>query len=200
MGLFSVVFGKKRRVRVGVGVSDEFLPAGAVELDASINETHGADVDITQHPVEEGADITDHARIKPETLSITGVVTNTPLILNASANASPTRAEEAYAKLREILRTRELISVITSLRQYDSMLLASMPVTRDATTGNIINATLNFQEIIIADSETVSVPVPAAGTPSTAGAVNGGKQAAVVSSTADASVSTSALKSLLGAF
>jgi hypothetical protein len=198
MGLFSLIFGSKRRVRIGNAVSDDFLPIGAVQLDASLNETHSGSVDVTQHPVEEGADITDHVRIKPETLSITGIVSNTPLIFLASLRESPTRAEEAYEKLRDILRTREPISVITTLRQYENMVLTSMQTNRDASTGNVVNVTLNFQEIIIASSETVAAPEPAAGTPSSAGATNAGKQGTATA--ASPGPPTSALKSLSGSF
>ncbi len=200
MGLFSLVFGARRRVRFGVAVSDEFLPVGAVELDASLNETHSSSVDVTQHPVEDGADITDHVRIKPETISITGVVTNTPLIFLASFRESPTRAEEAYETMRELLRNREPISVITTLRQYDNMILTNMQTSRDARTGNVVQCTLNFQEIIIANSETVEAPEPEAGSASSAGAVNGGTQGAGAASAGAASSSQSALSSLVGAF
>lgn len=200
MSLFSILFGKKQKVRIGVAVSDEFLPAGAVELDASLNEGHSSTADVTQFPVEEGADITDHVRIKPETLSITGVVTNTPLIFLASLRESPTRAEEAYGKLRDILRAREPVSVITSLRQYENMVLTSMKTSRDASTGSVVNVQLDFQEIIVASSESVAAPEPTAGAPSSAGAANAGSQAAGPASAGAAGASQSALSGIVGAF
>jgi len=199
MGLFDVVFGTKRKVRIGQNVSDEFLPAGAVELDASINETHNSTAEVTSHPVEDGADITDHVRVKPETLSITGVVTNHPLIFLASLRESPTRAEEAYGKLRDILIARERISVITSLRQYENMVLTSMQTNRDVNTGNIINVTLNFQEVIIATTESVAAPEPAAGAGNAGGAANAGKQGAADAGAAGGGAKQSLLKAGLGA-
>lgn len=49
-------------------------------LDASVNEMHGAESQITEHQVETGPNITDYIRPMPLRLSITGVVTNTPIV------------------------------------------------------------------------------------------------------------------------
>lgn len=152
MGLFSLIFGAKRRVRIGIGVSDEFLPAGAVEFDATLSESHTAGNEITKHPVEVGSDITDHIRRQPEKLTLQGIVSNTPLVFLASLTESPTRAEEAYEKLKEIKDNGQLISVVTTLRQYDNMALVNMSVVRDVQNGNVLNATLELEEILTAET------------------------------------------------
>ena len=41
---------------------------GTIELDAVTTETHGAEVEITDFPIETGSSITDHVRRKPLTL------------------------------------------------------------------------------------------------------------------------------------
>lgn len=48
-------------------------------LDATVKENFQATAEPTQHPVEAGADITDHVILKPKSLSISGIVTETPL-------------------------------------------------------------------------------------------------------------------------
>lgn len=59
-------------------------------LDCSITESHTGEVEVTDHPVEEGFNVSDHARPKPNTLTITGMISNTPIGL---ANpAGPTGA------------------------------------------------------------------------------------------------------------
>lgn len=47
-------------------------------LDATIKETFSIKAEPTQHPVEGKADITDHVIIKPNTLAINGIITETP--------------------------------------------------------------------------------------------------------------------------
>lgn len=161
MGALSLLFGDKTRARVGL-----------VQFDASLTETHNKEVEVTDHPVEEGADITDHIRPVPESVDINGMVTNTPLVILASLRAdSPLvgdatpiedRAGLAYAELQRIMDDGELVTVVTSLREYENMVLTSMSVPRDVGNGNVLNANLSLREIIIAETERVAAPEPEA--------------------------------------
>lgn len=55
------------------------LQIASIWIDVSIREEHSRGAEVTQHPVEEGADVTDHVRLQAPTLQIEGVVTNTPI-------------------------------------------------------------------------------------------------------------------------
>jgi hypothetical protein len=159
MGLTELIFGPKTHLTVGV-----------VQFDASISETHARECQVTDHPVEEGATISDHIRRTPEKLDVNGIVTNHPLIFLASVQAvspltddlSPVtdRAELAYSKLRELMDNGELVTVVTSLWEYSNMAITSMSVTRDVQNGNVLNCSLSLREVIIAKTETVAAPVP----------------------------------------
>lgn len=151
--LFSLIFGKKRRVRIGGDATTyEFLPTGGVEFDAVLSESHGGTNEITKHPVETGADITDHIRRQPETLALTGVISNTPLVFLASLTEKPDRAERGYQALKKIKDDGTLVRVLTTLREYDNMVIQSMTVNRDVQTGNIVKADLQLVEIFTAES------------------------------------------------
>lgn len=52
---------------------------GGIWLDASLEELHISDSEVTTHPVEEGSDITDHVRPKADAIRLTGVVSNQPI-------------------------------------------------------------------------------------------------------------------------
>jgi len=159
MGLTELIFGPKTHLTVGV-----------VQFDASVSETHTRECEICDHPVEEGATISDHIWRTPERLEVNGIVTNHPLVFLASVQAvspltddmSPVtdRAEVAYFKLAELMDTGQLVSVVTSLREYQNMAIVSMSVTRDVQTGNVLNCSLSLREIIIAQTETVAAPEP----------------------------------------
>ena len=195
MGLTELIFGAPVKVRVGVGASDEFLPAGAIEFDASVTETHDAENEITQFPVESGADITDHIRPQPERITINGVVTNTPIVFLGGIASDPARAEDAYAKVKSMRDNGDLVSVVTSLRQYDNMAIESFSVLRDAQNGNVMNATLTLREIFIAETATVAAPEPEAGQAGGAGASNLGEQSTPPAPEAQ---NTSALSAITG--
>lgn len=168
------------KVQVGEGVTtgNPFLPIGAVEFDAALSETHVGNAEVTKHPVEVGADISDHVRRQPEQLTINGIVSNTPLVFFASLQESPRRAEEAYGKLKELKDNGTVISVVTSLREYANMVITGFTVTRDAQNGQVLNCTLDLVEVLTAEVQTAEVPVPEEGVPNKSGASALGTQAA----------------------
>lgn len=147
MGTFGLIF--KQKVRFGVNASDEFLPFGAVELDASIDETHRSANEITQFPVEVGVDISDHIRRQPETLSIRGIVTDHPISFGGTFGVSG-RSLEAYQNVLTMIDQAQLISVVTSLRQYANMAIESMEVPRNNRRSNAVEMILNLREVLTA--------------------------------------------------
>lgn len=146
-----------------------------IELDASISESHVGEVEVTEHPVEQGANISDHARPKPETLSIEGVVSNTPVsrkqvlkiqngIGSAESNADDVRfrpewAESAYTKLRSLKDSGILVTVVTKLRTYTNMALKNLSVPRNAQTGEVLRFTAQFLQIKVVQNKSITLPV-----------------------------------------
>lgn len=61
-----------------------------------LSESRPHNLDITSHPVEEGADVTDHAKLQRSSYSIEGVVTE-----NASA---------AHAKMRNLQINKKIVA------------------------------------------------------------------------------------------
>lgn len=141
-------------------------------LDASLSEKHGAEVEVTEHPVEEGADISDHRRVKPRQITIEGIVSNTP-VPDASAPAVPvtafgvtwlsrstgdgTRASDALDKLEKLVESDVLIDIVTSLTAYENMTLVNVDIPRDASSGQALKFTATFREIRFASNEVVGI-------------------------------------------
>ena len=50
-----------------------------LQFDACINEQHGREAQVTTNPIEDGGVISDHIIVQPLGLSLTGVVSDTPL-------------------------------------------------------------------------------------------------------------------------
>jgi hypothetical protein len=138
-----------------------------IELDCAISESHVGEVDITEHPVEEGFNVSDHSRPKPDALTLEGIVSNTPFnqsqrtrvikVLgdtkfqsNSQADRSqgtPGYAEAAYTKLRKLRDTGKIISVVTQIRTYSNMVMTSLAIPRDGKTGDALRFTASFKQI-----------------------------------------------------
>ena len=56
----------------------------AVTVDATTSESHDADVDVTESPVESGSNISDHARAQLRTVTVEGVISNLTTGLDGS--------------------------------------------------------------------------------------------------------------------
>jgi len=139
-----------------------------VELDASIEESHVGRVEKSTHPVEAGSDITDHLRRLPDKLTIRGVITNTPISFLASITSrSPVTGDVGFAQDRVDLGYRELLrakdagdigTVVTSLREYKNMAITSLSVSRNANSGNILDISIELEEVLISTTETIEAP------------------------------------------
>lgn len=137
-------------------------------LDASVFETHTGNAVVTDYPVEVGADITDHIRREHEILDIRGVVSNQPIAIggpllantSVSGGSRLNRAEDAYEFLKNTKDSGKLVGIATTLRNYRNMAILGLGVTRDKESGNIVNLSLNFREIITSQTESVNVADP----------------------------------------
>lgn len=81
MALISLLTGNltpRTKFQSGVDGSDLFV------VDAVLSITAEHEAEATENPVEDGADITDHIRVKPIKLSLEGIASETPINLGAS--------------------------------------------------------------------------------------------------------------------
>lgn len=142
-----------------------------VLIDVVVTELHASDVQITDHPVEKGVDITDHFQPRPRGLKLDCVLTDTPL--EVGQPAAPGRSKDAYAAIERLQAEGKLITVTTSLRQYENLLVEHLSAPVDASTGDGLKFSITLREIRTVESKTVPVRVSV---PRAAKPVNLGKQ------------------------
>ena len=160
-------FINKPQASIGSQEQDSKL---SVLLDASVSEVHTSSANITSHPVERGANITDHVHRQPDTLTIQGIVSNTPTrfpqgtigvalvrtVANLVNGVSNDLAKTAYEQLLQLVEGKELIKIVTTLREYNDMLLENLTVTRDAENGDCLNFTVTARQVRLIKTSSVS--------------------------------------------
>lgn len=127
-----------------------FLPKRAIgpfNAPVTIEEAGRDELEITQHPVQQGASITDHSFVKPASLSLSLLWGNQDAPLS-----------ETYKNLLELQSQREPFDVVTGKRIYKNMMMKSLGQTTDATTENVLKVSMELQEIIITSLEVTTVP------------------------------------------
>lgn len=120
---------------------------GGFKANVVIDEVATDELEITQHPVQEGAAITDHAYKKP-----VGVTIN--MVFSDEQDPLP----EIYEKLLKLQASRVPFDVVTGKRIYKNMLFKSLGNTTDQKTENVLSINCQLQEIIIVTVEITSVP------------------------------------------
>jgi len=122
-------------------------------LDASYSQRHEFAADTTDHPVEDGVDVTDHVRRLPVTLVVEGVVSAYRI---GDPNAELGRELDAWGLLETMVGS--VFQVSTTLRSYPSMVLLRASVTREAGQGGDLLPSLELREIRKVRQATATLP------------------------------------------
>lgn len=143
---------------------------GTIRAQVTIEEQHTDELVVTQHPVEQGASISDHAYKQPSSVTIRCGWSNSGLQSMGSIIASAYDAitgggelklnyiKGVYQKLLALQESRIPFDVLTGKRSYKNMLFSSLSVTTDAGTENCLMVTAVCQQVIMVQTKVVLVP------------------------------------------
>lgn len=135
-------------------------------IDVAKVEQHSFENEVTSFPVEKGADVTDHVRARPISVSIDGVVSNTPIGSRSEEGEGDGKlpVDDALAHLRSLRERREPVTIETNLGRYEDMILQSLYTPQDATTGLALRFSAVFVQLALVSTErtTIRVKIPAA--------------------------------------
>lgn len=122
---------------------------GTLIPDVVVGEAHRDELIITQHPVEGGGIISDHAFLRP-------VEVEMQIGYSDSTGRYVGYSRDAYERMRALQKSRRPINVSTGKRRYKNMLVRSIAVVTDSHSENILMATVSLQEVIIVSTQTTS--------------------------------------------
>lgn len=128
-------------------ISTSSRSLGGIIPDVVIEETHRDSLIITQHPVEKGAAITDHAFLRPAEVEMRCGFSN-------ASHGDEGYARAVYDGLRRLQASRQPFAVYTGKRAYRDMLIADLGVTTEARTENVLAVAVRLQQIIIVSTKT----------------------------------------------
>lgn len=157
----------------GLGVT---VPAATIAADAVVSETHTRTNTVTDHPVEEGANISDHSRPEPDRVSVELYVSDTPAsveqmqraqkfmqqaglgaVLNpdgeSSVAAVPGYSRAVRDRLDGYRLAGQLVTVATAIKLYQSMVIESIAETRTAKEAEAFHATISFKFIRVVQNK-----------------------------------------------
>lgn len=168
-----------------------FYPASGRELiaQATVEEVHTDTLEITDHPIERGAAVTDHAFKRPAEVVVRCLFSNSPssyqgivgkAISGAAAlggsglrtaigafttaqsllgGQAPSQAVELYADFLAAQASRMLFDVYTGKRVYQNMLLREISQTTDRTSENALVITATWRQVLLVSTRTIDLPI-----------------------------------------
>ena len=134
---------------------------GSVIVDGYLSETHNRNSTITRYPVEGGDEITDHIQNHPISVTVSGIVSNTPLNRNLFTNLrgdfSEDRVVAAFEEFERLREAKQPISIVTGLKVYEGMAIESFTPTKNQRTGYSMEFSMTLIKITIVSSQTVEI-------------------------------------------
>ncbi|MGH8431845.1 MAG: phage baseplate protein [Solimonas sp.] len=140
---------------------------GEITIPVMFEEAHQDELQITEHPVEKGAEINDHAfKRQPEVVIKCGWSNSDLKALAGTVQAvflggslpSADYISTVYSQLLELQERREPFDVVTSLRMYESMLFKSLAVLKDQKTGAALSVTATLKQLRIVETQATTLP------------------------------------------
>lgn len=147
-----------------------------ITMHAVPQETHQLANEITDHPVEEGFNASDHSRPQPDRVTFDARISNTPLSTSQATEAVKSQgftfqtttaaadaagaigAVDGYAqgqweKLKTLRESGAIVKVSTTLGDYNSMAIESISVTRTAKNYDGLAFTISFKLIRVVQNK-----------------------------------------------
>ena len=139
-------------------------------FDAILQTNYTRSLTITQHPVETGAAISDHAYVNPVELTMQiGMSDVMKSIIPGQFSQGASRSLTAFEVLAQLQSQRIPMQVMTRLGSFSNMLIETIAVPDDYTTQLGLKATVTLREVFVATVKTVKISARPQVTDSTPG-------------------------------
>lgn len=123
-----------------------------IALEAKLNEAYTLEADSPEYVVESGFEIGDSIILKPEVLDLTVFV----------SDLAPTgyegRVAEVSQTLKDLYLAKELVSVTTSMGQYDDMAIQSIKLSRTNEYKSSMEIPMILKHIRTTETKTTTIP------------------------------------------
>lgn len=132
---------------------------GVIECDVLVEQEITLSSEVAEHPVEDGFPVHDHVIRKPIKLAMTIAVSNMPVTwYDYFGGSSPERISDSISKLEEIYKNGDPITIATSEKLYENMVMTDCRIPKNRETGKILKVPLEFTQIRKVQVKTTEIP------------------------------------------
>lgn len=132
---------------------------GDLQVDCVVDHTTAFNSSVTEHPIEGGFVIADHIARQAMTLSLTVIITPTPVsYFRQMGGSNPDRLGEAIAYFEQLWLAGEPVTVTIPSGIYTDMVMTTCPLPRNVQDGFCYRVGLEFKHIVIVSQKTEEIP------------------------------------------
>lgn len=143
-------------------------------MDLALSESLVLPGEVTQFPVESGADISDHIRVLPEEMTLECLASDTPIgevatdeTRQENGEPVPLPSNDAFHKLVEIRAAKQPVTIETSFGTFDNMGIEHLEMNADPAKSGGLFFTVRFKRVNVVTNKRTRTRVR--------GAMTGGK-------------------------
>lgn len=125
---------------------------GGFIADVTLEEDHNDEIEISDHPVERGSEVTDNAFKRPPSVTITAGWSNSSL----RALGNPFYVQLVYNQFLALQASLQPFSISTGKRVYDNMLIKRLATKTDEKTENALFLVIECRNVQLVSTQTVS--------------------------------------------
>lgn len=129
-----------------------------IEFDALLDQSMDYEADVPEYTTEKGFSVSDNISLKPETLSMTLYVSDTPVTWKSRFGSGKGRVEKVVKQLQDLYFAKKVVTVVTSDAVFDSMAITSISISKSADVGYAREIPISLKKIIVTESSTTSIP------------------------------------------
>lgn len=134
------------------------VSVNGIEFDALIDQTLDYQADVPEYVTEKGFSVSDNVSLKPEELSMTLYVTDTPVTWKYYFGYTKSRIEKVLKQLQDLYFKKEPVTVITSDTVYENMAITSISISKSADVGYAREVPIKFKKVIVTESKKTNIP------------------------------------------
>lgn len=134
------------------------VSVNGIEFDALIDSEEGYAAEAPEYPTEKGFNVSDTIVLKPDTLTMTLFITDTPVTWKNRLGYGPGKTEAVVKRLKELFFSKQVVEVVTSDNVYSNMAITSLNIKKSSDVGYAREVPISFKKIIVTETATVTIP------------------------------------------
>ena len=141
-----------------MGKAKQPVNIAGIEFDALIDQTLDYSADVPEYPTEKGFSVSDNISLKPEVLSMTLFVTDTPVTWKKRFGSGAGRVGRIINQLQNLYFSKKTVTVTTSEATYTDMAITNISFTKSSDVGYASEIPITLKKVIVTSTSTTTIP------------------------------------------